>query len=118
MAASATVGSVPYKCEQILVWLQINTAMICTGSERESHLSHSSPLPLSQAHLRPLRPHKSECLLWAHAHLPDQVADDQRGAAPTASLAVHVGELPTLRMLCTGTLLTDRTFKCGCAAIH
>ena len=71
------------------------------GERKETHLAHSSPLPLSQAHLWPLGPHKLIRGLRAHAHLPDQVADDERGAAPTARLAVDIRELPALRMLCT-----------------
>ena len=66
-----------------------------------NYLAHSRPLALGQAHLRSLGAHKRVGVFRAHAHLPDEVADHQCGAAPSARFAVHICELCTLRMLCT-----------------
>lgn len=70
-------------------------------AEGVCHLAHGRPLALCQADLRPRGLHGGIGLLRAHLHLPHQVAEHQRGAAPAPGLAVHVRELPALRMLCT-----------------
>lgn len=55
---------------------------------------------LSQMHLRPLAAHQGQRGGGSHAAPLDEVAHHQRGAAPSAGLAVHVRQLAAVRVLC------------------